>query len=273
MKYVLPLLLLIAFNGFSQAPVIDGVFTAAEWQQATKVNIIQPGNETTSVYILYDANYMYFAFAGHLESNAMFPEILIDPAFNRGTSWQSDDWWFHVSATDCEGKGAYGGYDTCATVLANWDAAPNVSPGAPATDTMEVRISFTKIGITPVTGDTIGIAFVLTNTVNQWYMYPTSADRMKPSTWIPIIFQGGAGIEEAGVESKIDVVITGTNIEISGPQDAKHYDVTIFDLNGRMINRSSAAAPASVSLPQLPSGIYFVQVESGSERVVRKFLR
>ncbi len=90
---------------------IDGVLQQPEWKNAKKTTI--GVNATDSVQVLYkhDNNAMYFAFTGKLESAmALFPEVLTDGENKGGANWVSGQWWFHVSATDCENNGGYGVY-------------------------------------------------------------------------------------------------------------------------------------------------------------------
>jgi len=127
---------------------------------------------------------IYFAFNGKLESaNALFPEVLFDPQLARGSSWINGQWWFHVSATDCENNGGYGVYNNCQLVQPDWQGVNNFMPGAPYTDTVEMRIPFSKIGFNPTTHHEMGIAFLVTNTANIFKLWPATADRNVPSTW------------------------------------------------------------------------------------------
>ena len=96
---------------------------------------------------------------------------------------KSNDWWFHVSGTDCEGVGTYDVYDDCAVVQPDWQAAPNYAmvPDPPAVDTFEIRIPFSKIGVS--TGDTLGIAYRAEWVPYTYGHWPSGAIVEAPSSW------------------------------------------------------------------------------------------
>lgn len=167
---------------FSNHPKADGVMKPGEWDGAGSVDIaILPGKKAT-VRFLHDKSNLFLAFTGNLESaNLRFPEVLIDLHNEKSASWKGNDWWFHVSAMDCENMGAPNVFNDCEIIQSDWQAAPNFVQGAPMTDTVEIKIPFSKIGTDD--HEALGIAFVVTNTFSAWNMWPPSADVNKPSTW------------------------------------------------------------------------------------------
>jgi len=163
-------------------PTIDGVLNPNEWNDADTIEI--NGLNTIQVYFKHDDNNLYFAFDGPLESsNVRFPEIMFDLNNDKTNIWQMDDWWFHVSATDCEYQGQPANYDSCSLVRPNWTAVSNILPGGGITDFIEIQIPLSTLGLDLANIDTIGIAFNVTNTFNVWEYWPAGADINQPSTW------------------------------------------------------------------------------------------
>jgi len=162
----------------------DGVVRPAEWADADSLSIDIQGNRTVTILHKHDSLQLYFAFLGHLQSSmARFPEVMIDTDHSGGTSWDSKDWWFHVSATDCEYQGAHSTYDSCAIERPTWKGAPNIPAGIPEppyVDTIEIAIPLSTLGSL---GNTFGIAFDVTNTFNSWEYWPASAKIGEPGTW------------------------------------------------------------------------------------------
>lgn len=151
----------------STSPQIDGALLAEEWSDAATVDIRINTNETVKVYYKASNDTLYFAFTGHLESgNVRFPEICLDTGNDKTDVWDTNDWWFHVSASDCDHHGAPGVYTNCAPQQEDWLGMPNITQGLPWTDTVEIAIPLTKLNISPE--DTFGIAFNVTNTFNTW---------------------------------------------------------------------------------------------------------
>jgi hypothetical protein len=101
-----------------------------------------------------------------------------------------DDWWFHVSATDCEARGTYFVWDDCSVVQSDWQGVPNFASGPDPVplDTFEIEIPFDKIGI--ILGDTIGIGFDVEYVPTEYGFWPEGMTMESPATW------GTAIIEE-----------------------------------------------------------------------------
>jgi len=168
--------------------VIDGSISNGEWSDADSVQIVINNLKKVTVKIKHDSTSLYLVYLNHLESSMRFPEILLDINNDKSNGWQNDDWWFHVSATDCESTGMPGNYSNCLVVQQNWEAVPNMASGLPNTDTIEIKIPFIKTGIDLTVHDTIGIAFDVTNTVNAWNYWPAGANINTPSTWAQAVF-------------------------------------------------------------------------------------
>ncbi len=169
----------------SNPPTIDGQIIMNEWSAADSVLIDLGGNSKVTVKFMHDGSNFYFAFLNNLESfNIRFPEILLDPQNDKSTNWMSDDWWFHVSATDCESNTAANDYSNCLLVQPDWQALNNFASGLPYTDTVEISIPFSKLNYIPTLPDTIGIAFDVTNTFSAWNFWPAGSTSLQnPSTW------------------------------------------------------------------------------------------
>ncbi|MEM9023659.1 MAG: FlgD immunoglobulin-like domain containing protein [Bacteroidota bacterium] len=174
----------------SQPPAIDGQLSLAEWDTTARVAIPGPGNDSVAVYYAHDSTALYLAFLGRLESaNARFPEAMLDLNHSRSNGWEADDWWFHVSATDCSSNGTPNDFSNCQLVQPDWEGVPNFDPGLPMTDTVEMRIPFATIGLDLAVTDTIGLALNTTNTFNAWDYWPATADVLSPATWGEAVFE------------------------------------------------------------------------------------
>ena len=251
---------------FTQSPpVIDGTMAPGEWSGAASVSIPVNVSDSVRVRCLYDDSAVYFLFTGKLESaNIFFPEVLVDPKTKRGSSWTTEQWWFHVSATDCEHEGAYGVYNSCAAIQPGWQGAPNFTPGLPYTDMVEMKLPFSKLGLSAAP-DSMGLAFVVTNTATIWKLWPAAADRNVPSTWAMARFGGAASIEAnpAGVN--------GVRVYPSPVRETLHIDgctncwLNLTDVSGRMVLRKKIEGlNERVPIAHLPHGTYSVGLRSSS---------
>ncbi|WP_421752445.1 hypothetical protein [Croceimicrobium sp.] len=179
---------------------LDGHFGSGEWDLQDYVAIDITPNVYSKVYYQYDDQNLYFAFTDHLGAQFRFPEVLLDLNLDRDTAFAPDDWWFHVSATDCENQGAYGVYDSCQEVRPNWIGIPNAN-AAFYPDTFEIAIPWSTLNYYPQSGDSIGIAFVNTNTTFEWFHWPLMADHFRPDTWGTMIFTSSLSTGETEAQT------------------------------------------------------------------------
>jgi len=227
------------FIPLQPTPVIDGHFSNGEWDFAGLISIDLSPNITTTVKYMYDQNNLYLAFIENLQSqNVRFPEVLIDVNHDEAATYQPDDWWFHVSATNCEYRGQYGNYDSCAAARLNWVGVPNFTMGN-TVDTVEIEIPFSTLGINPQPGDTIGICFLTTNTFSAWSYWPMGADHNSPQSWGNAIFSGTIATGEKSMQQQWGIYPIPSNgiITVTPPTglDLENTIVQIVDNSGKRV--------------------------------------
>lgn len=248
---------------FGTTPEIDGVFNSDEWNDCgtTFLNILS-GSDSIEIRYKHDSLNLHLVYMGHLESSGIrFPEVLLDIDNDKSEEWMDDDWWFHVSATDCEYQGEPANYDSCETVRPNWTASDNMTPGAPVTDTVEIQIPFETIGLDILTVDTIGISFEVTNTATFWEYWPQDADIDMPSTWGNAVFLDNttAGLSENEFVNRVKVYPNPTTdfLQISG--EINEFDlIEVFDLAGKSVMRQPFST--QISLNHLTPGTYLLNL-------------
>ncbi|MBF0376821.1 MAG: hypothetical protein HQK72_05010 [Desulfamplus sp.] len=110
---------------------------------------------------------------------------MLDINNDKATSWQTDDWWLHASAADCEGNGQYNVWSSCQEKLIGWDANNFLRPQ----DIVEIQISYEKLGLVSLNKEFLddkkimGIAFSVTDKINNSRFWPPEAKLENPSTW------------------------------------------------------------------------------------------
>lgn len=254
----------------SPPPQLDGIEAADEWFMATEVQVT--AGPITTIACMHDSTNLYFLFRNNLESILHFPEILIDVNNSKETTWQADDWWFHVSATDCENQGASDVWTNCQEVQPDWVAVNNIVPGLPYTDTIEIAIPFSKIGYTLGSGDSIGIAFGVMSAGGTWYVYPENADKPSPSTWATaaiICSELTVSEKETNLFSVYPNPTTG-NVTVSMRSNVQPTFLELVQTDGTMVWKVDyQVCGASFKLPDdLAKGNYLMVVHhtNGTER-------
>lgn len=269
---------------YGTTPTIDGTFAPNEWDDADSVHIDIIGNtKRVKVLFKHDSVHLHVAFLRNLESvNARYPEIMIDVNNAKSALWQADDWWFHVSATDCEYKGHHSNYDSCAIVRPNWTAAGNFAMGPPVTDTVEIQIPFQTIGLVPLLQSTFGLSFEVTNTFSAWDHWPRSAQLNLPYTWANATFDPPpttSVLERAKVsEFKLYPNPTVGSFTL----DLKHSDLvgglelTVMNILGDVVHVENLTQTSEGIKKQfdldVPPGMYLVRLKSGSRERVQKLV-
>jgi hypothetical protein len=161
-----------------------------EWADAGSTEILVQPDWRIRVRFKRDDQNLYFVFEGVKHGNdRLFPEIFIDPGDRKSAQWQKGQWWFHVSYNLCEGNGEPNVYRKdgvfqCAHEKEGW--AGN-NPSAKDTPAIEVRVSFSKIGVRPARGARLGLAFAVTNATGnetqKWFFWPANGRVDLPATW------------------------------------------------------------------------------------------
>jgi len=181
-----------------EAPDIDGEFTAVEWTGAARVDFSTNHGETvTAVHLLQAAGELYvaFEFFENPTGELIVPEILIDPDNAKSAGWEADDWWFHVSAQNCDDQGTYGNYSRCGLVRPQWSARPNYAPEPHSIPlpAIEVRIPLPMIEVE--SGSTFGLALAArswpSDTAGGW---PSGASADNPATWGEATLEVNTGV-------------------------------------------------------------------------------
>lgn len=256
---------------FGNSISADGTLNNVEWQDADTIVISHANSLQTRVMYKHDGTHLLIAYQNHLQSAGFYlPEILIDPLLDGGTSTQADDWWFHVSATDCEKQGQYGDYDSCMLVRPNWTANPNFSTSGAAVNEIEIKIPFSTLNLKA--GDSLGIGFLIQNFQSYRY-YPTFAHHLNPSSWKTAVLQNIQTDLERNSKAQLfdlfpnpaaDVLYLSTN-------NLRCTFVRIYDLNGRVI-KSVKLFPdmkTKIDVRSFQNGIYIVEVV-GLQQAERK---
>lgn len=249
------------------AATTDGNWSAAEWADADSAHIRMNDGRVVEVFFKRNDTALFVSYRGPLGSFAavpQFPEMLIDVNHSRSTSLESDDFWLHVSATDCYAQAAINQFDSCAPDHQGWSAAPNFSTVL-LPDTIELEVSFSFIGLDLAQTDTVGVSFLTSNTNNIWSTWPNGAVRSDPSTWGELVFKEpstASGIRE--VENpEVTVLLNQGSLYLNAGQQ-QIQSITIHDLMGRMVwhTKRTGSGEQRHAIPALPDGLYLISTRT-----------
>ncbi len=257
---------------YASPPVVDGERTGSEWDSIPSYPIYYGSSLGCNVLICHDSTAFYLLYEGYIETALKFPELLIDADFDRSGRWEQDDWWFHVSATDCVFQGQNQNYDSCITQPTSWWGMPNMIRQSWKVDTVEMYIPFSKIGKTINDLDSIGICFEMMSAMGGAYSYfPPNAHIDTPRTWSKAVIERPEPIsthilELESLEAKIypnpsssgqvKLSWTGTAVE----------SIKVGDILGNTILDRPVAgfSSTSIDLGNQPEGVYLVWFYSKS---------
>jgi hypothetical protein len=164
-----------------KSPLINGKLETSEWDDAGSVIIDVEDGWQIKVYFKRDNENFFFCFT-NLKHNGkeLYPEILMEINPDTASVWSQDNWWFHASYQDCEGRGNYNIWN-CSPTKEGWSA--NNFP-LKQEEVIEMQISYTKVEFDPEDNNTIKLAFNVTDTDTAYYFWPSAARMDSPDTWI-----------------------------------------------------------------------------------------
>jgi hypothetical protein len=173
------------------AVTLDGNVENTEWDDALEQSFQVGDSVVITAKLKHDGSSLLAAFQYEFSGppNLCFPELLIDVNCDRGSEWMIDDWWFHVSGTDCEAHGEYDVWSDCSVVQPDWWGVPNFEmvENPPPINMFELQIPFSKIGA--ATGDSIGLALRAEYVSYTYGYWPPGATVESPATWSPVILE------------------------------------------------------------------------------------
>lgn len=256
---------------------VDGHRFKNEWKDADSLIIEIDNNREVIVHYKHDKKAFLFLFEGSLESSrSLFPEILLNRDNDKGISWDSNDWWFHVSATDCDYQGAYGVFDSCELERPGWQAN-NIREDNKITDTIEVRIPFTTFNYEYHVEDTLGMALVLTNTFSAWHFFPEKATSSQPASWSEIVFSNltPGSLEGDNQHHNFQLYPNPADdyLFIERNQPAGMANVQILQLDGKSIKSFSFDSNKHrMDISELTRGTYFLSINTEGQRQISRFV-
>lgn len=252
------------------AAIIDGIASANEWTDADSLILGPNSIDEVKVFFKHHNNTMYFLLCGNLESRLQFPEISFDVNNSKSANWESDDWWFHVSATDCESQGIFDNYDSCLIDHGTWQAEPNMTQGLPNTDTIEISIPFSKIGFNSFLGDTLGMTIILRNISGGANVWPSNSQVYQPNTWGNVVFPlTGLNLNLNKVEKNLKIFPNPSNGNFYLKNDFENgiVNVKIYSTNGKLLFENSIQNQDSKALIEtnLAAGLYILLIENSQQ--------
>jgi hypothetical protein len=260
------------FIPFATSATIDGMESPLEWSTASKRTIQQAPGRTTTVSMQHDGSTLFVRFEGNLASSIIrFPEVLIDVNNDKSTSWDSNDWWFHVSATDCESNGTPADYSNCEAVRPTWKAEPNMSMSGQTIDTIEIAIPFNLIGVTKLPHH-LGLALEVTNTATEWEYWPVDAQIANPSSWGEALLLPQAASVNRRVAAQNHVRWISSHA-FNVPQFYPGDNVAIVDALGKERRMDAVTPGGDVDVSALAPGVYFVLHATSEGITAHKIIR
>jgi hypothetical protein len=170
--------------------VADGTISEGEWEDAVMIEIAIAGRQNVEIALKSAQGNLLLLYRLHNPNvrTVLFPEIMIDSGYDRSEKWLADDWWFHISGSDCVSNGKPGDYSQCSLSHEDWAAVPNYPTDKPGNvEAIELIIPFTKIGLKKE--QPFGLACFVTNTVNLWKGWPVTATEITPSSWGTVVLK------------------------------------------------------------------------------------
>jgi hypothetical protein len=171
------------------APDLNGEVRKGEWDDAAVIKFSVESKVTVQVRLKHDRTdlYLMFRFEGNHDRALVFPELLVDPRDDKSPKWTPDDWWLHVSGTDCEARGTFSDYSNCKADHPDWRGVPNyeLSESPPPVEEIEMQVALAKLGVEG--GQAFGMSVTVEYVPDIRASWPPGAELGSPSTWATVI--------------------------------------------------------------------------------------
>lgn len=280
MKRIAPLILLLTsaltihaqtlFIRKGTAPTIDGSYSPGEWTDADSITITTSTNGEITIHYKRGDSALYLGYSGALTEGSQpnFPEFCLDLNNDKSNNWMGDDWWFHVSLTDCEGQGISNDYSTCAASKMGWLAEPNW-PLTGAYNELEISVDYSFLGQYPMVGDTIGLMFDVSNTVNRIHAYPASADTAHPSTWANAVISDDppSNIPVFKAEEAVMIFPNPAQEWVKVKTRSSTFEYELINIQGQLVDQGIGDSDQAIPIDHHQPGLYFMKVDGRSYRL------
>jgi len=208
-------------------PIIDGVMAAGEWVDASTVTFSGPSG-TCTVYVKQDG--IHLNIAVHVPDNTVdqfdWVEVCLDTNHDHGSRPQTDDYGLLMTrgfVSHLRQESVGDGFNWVSQAISGW-----VSSAAWTNSeyTIELSISYAKLGITAGTAKTLGVEFqVWDDSGSTKYRWTAGSDNSNPSTWGEVTSYWSYPIHQG------DLVLTGNNVTVIEGR---------FDINGSIVVEENA---------------------------------
>jgi hypothetical protein len=255
-------------------PVIDGNFSTGEWDDAAQASIYVQTDWTVTVFYKHSDTSLYFAFTDVKGVfGERYPDLLLDVQNDKSTAWKDDDWWLHASYNDCESSGEYNLWTSCQPAHYGWSANnfPLVAPG-----TIEIEVSYQKIGLLPASKDTIGIALEVSDTHTNYHYFPITATIGNPSTWTNAVLSDVSSVQE-NQEQSISISVypnpskAFTIFRFPNPEN-ETYTLTFYNGSGQLMHTIKNVTGNEVKTENsiFAKGMYFFKLQNNNSAAIGK---
>jgi hypothetical protein len=255
-------------------PVVDGNFSTGEWDDAAQANIYVQTDWIVTVFYKHSDTSLYFAFTDVKGVfGERYPDVLLDVQNNKSPGWTEDDWWLHVSYNDCESSGEYNLWSSCQPTQQGWSANnfPLAAPG-----TIEMEVTYQKIGLVSGTNDTIGIALEVSDTYTDYHYFPWTANIGNPSTWATALLSNVSSVEE-NLEKAIRISVfpnpsrSHTTFRFPNPGN-ELLTLSVYDVCGQLIqnNENINRNEVKTDNANFAKGLYLIKLQNKTGEVIGK---
>jgi hypothetical protein len=234
---------------FGKTPVIDGVFSQDEWEDAAQISV---PSITGKVFIKYDLSKLYIAFENnsyHFQSTGVY----IDKLNNGGVEPQSDDMWLHGSAGQYEWRGNLNDSNWGAVSPSGWSYSINSA--------CEYEIDLVKLQVNGKLNNRIGVLFSFLDWSNgSEVTWPNGGFSIlsKPNTYADLIFESNPTTIEEILPQILSIHPNpATNqLNIQNSEECKIY---IYGVSGNvMYSTYKKASEVQIDVSGWPRGFYVI---------------
>ncbi|MDT3739295.1 MAG: T9SS type A sorting domain-containing protein [Candidatus Kapabacteria bacterium] len=248
---------------YGSTPVIDGIISQGEWDDAAFVKVGSIGGE---IYFKHDMTDLYVAFSDDLKYS-FSTGIYFDKMHIGGSNLQSGHLWLHGSASQWEWIGSDTSWQK--EIPAGWIYKAN--------EANEYKISLSKLGVTGNTNQKMGVLFSFLDWSSGYEItFPEGGinNCTNPESWADITFSFSTGIEEK--HNSVDIISSinyYNDMLFIKLNDNLNTGIEILNIHGQIMQSMNfQTTSVEIDVSNLPRGVYFVKIKTGLNTALKSFL-
>lgn len=262
------------------SPVIDGVISAGEWDDAETITFTGYNGVVISCYFKYNGDTLYIAQDTPEMIGGDHGYLWFDTDNDGGTAPKTDDFWlskyYFDGWAEVESSGTGSDWGSWISPI-NWYGIHTGDGWSYDHGQMEFAIAFNKLGIISGNIKTIGFMMGFGDNPDQTdcYFWPSLGyNHENPNLWADMLISFPTKIKQYEIETLGYAIYPNPTTGIFTVKGNNIISVEIINFNGQVIKQITMnSSQLILNLGEQGKGIYIVKIITEKETIFNKIIK